>query len=80
MQHVWLLIGFAGSDVIERVSREFSPTAKITLKKTEAEESRVIPLVTGLNAVQHAIWLKKSTLSGGDARQASLQHFGASGV
>jgi hypothetical protein len=64
MQHVWLLIGFAGSDVIERVSREFSPTAKITLKKTEAEESRVIPLVTGLNAVQHAISLRNPPSQG----------------
>jgi hypothetical protein len=80
MQHVWLLIGFAGSDVIERVSREFSPTAKITLKKTEAEESRVIPPSHRVECGAARYPAKKSTLSGGDAWHASLQHFGASGV
>jgi len=28
LQRAWLLIGFAGSDVIERVSREFLPDRK----------------------------------------------------
>jgi len=28
MQHAWRLIGFAGSDVIERVWREFRPDRK----------------------------------------------------
>lgn len=80
MQHGWLLIGFAGSDVIERVWREYRPDRKDHIEENEAEESRVIPLVTGLNGVQHAIPLRNPPSQGGDAWHASLQHFAASGV
>jgi len=38
LQRAWLLIGFAGSDVIERVSREFLPDAKISGNSNETND------------------------------------------